>query len=199
MFHCLEAQAKTSSTDEPVAVVVPAQVETPAADTLSDEDAQPEMVEESAAEDTQEQVADRPLLLAQADTSAATAEREWKFEEGRHYARMVPAQPTVGGADKVVHIGREIGVGEIAFRFAKAGKVETQDSEPFRPQRARNLAGRLDVLRTRKTMRKKRKGARAAADRRPPARRRSHPRWWIIFKRSECRWSKSTGRRRAPR
>ena len=60
--------APEAATDESVAVVVPAQVETPAADTRSDEDAQPEMVEESAAQDIQEQVADRPLLRAQADT-----------------------------------------------------------------------------------------------------------------------------------
>ncbi len=64
-----------------------------------DDDAQPEMVEESAAEDEEEQVEDRPLLLAQADVPATA--QEWKYEEGTHFARMVPTQPTVGGADKI--------------------------------------------------------------------------------------------------
>ncbi len=64
-----------------------------------DDDAQPEMVEESAAEDEEEQAEDRPLLLAQADVPAAA--QEWKYEEGTHFARMVPTQPTVGGADKI--------------------------------------------------------------------------------------------------
>ena len=64
-----------------------------------DDDAQPEMVEESAAEDEEEQAEDRPLLLAQADVPATA--QEWKYEEGTHFARMVPTQPTVGGADKI--------------------------------------------------------------------------------------------------
>jgi thiol:disulfide interchange protein DsbA len=71
----------------------------PAAETQPDEDAQPEMVEESAAEDAEEEAEDRPLILAQADVPAAS--QEWKFEEGTHYTRMVPTQPTVGGADKI--------------------------------------------------------------------------------------------------
>jgi len=62
---------------------------------------QPQMVEESAA--TEEVVAeDQPIVLAQADASEmAAAEREWKFTEGTHYIRLVPTQPTIGGADKV--------------------------------------------------------------------------------------------------
>lgn len=65
----------------------------------SDEEAaQPVMVEESTGE-VDEAEADRPIVLAQADTSAIT--REWKFAEGRHFTRMTPTQPTVGGADKI--------------------------------------------------------------------------------------------------
>ncbi len=64
-----------------------------------DDDAQPEMVEESAAEDEEEQAEDKPLLLAQADVPAAS--QDWKYEEGTHFARMVPTQRTVGGADKI--------------------------------------------------------------------------------------------------
>lgn len=64
---------------------------------VEDDDTQPEMVEESAAEP--EDAGDKPLLLAQVD--APDADREWKFKEGQHYERMVPTQPTVGGADKI--------------------------------------------------------------------------------------------------
>ncbi len=55
-----------------------------------------EVVEESAAE---AEPVDEAIVLAVADTPAAT--REWKFREGEHYVRMVPTQPTVGGADKI--------------------------------------------------------------------------------------------------
>jgi thiol:disulfide interchange protein DsbA len=55
-----------------------------------------EVVEESAAEpDADEQA----ILLAQADVPVAPA--EWKFNEGENYIRLVPTQPTVGGADKI--------------------------------------------------------------------------------------------------
>lgn len=57
-----------------------------------------EVVEESSAE-AAEQSADQPILLAQADT--ATAAKNWKFKEGTNYMRLVPTQPTVGGADKI--------------------------------------------------------------------------------------------------
>jgi thiol:disulfide interchange protein DsbA len=57
-----------------------------------------ELVEESAAE-AEEQTADQPILLATAPS--APAPREWKFKEGANFTRMVPTQPTVGGADKI--------------------------------------------------------------------------------------------------
>ena len=73
------------------------------AESLSDEvtaeDAQPEMVEESAAEEEAVEEEDKPIILAQAEVPQPPA--EWKFTEGTHYQRMVPAQPTVGGADKI--------------------------------------------------------------------------------------------------
>ena len=69
----------------------------PADEPTADADAQPEMVEESAAEE--EPAEDRPIKLAEAEPVQAPA--EWKFTEGTHYARMVPTQPTVGGADKI--------------------------------------------------------------------------------------------------
>ena len=55
-----------------------------------------EVVEESAAEpDAEEQ----SILLAQADVPVAPV--EWQFKDGQHYIRLVPTQPTVGGADKI--------------------------------------------------------------------------------------------------
>jgi len=56
-----------------------------------------EVVEESAADVVEDD--DQPILLARADEPAA--DREWKFKEGQHYTRMVPTQPTFGGAEKI--------------------------------------------------------------------------------------------------
>ena len=55
-----------------------------------------EVVEESAAD---AEPSDEAIKLALAETPAAA--REWKYKEGEHYVRMVPTQPTVGGADKI--------------------------------------------------------------------------------------------------
>jgi thiol:disulfide interchange protein DsbA len=93
-------QESTPSSDETAPAVeqqaVVEVIETvvePEAD-VSDEALQ--VVEESAAEpDSGEQA----ILLAQAVTAAAP--HVWQFEEGKHYTRMVPTQPTVGGADKI--------------------------------------------------------------------------------------------------
>lgn len=60
------------------------------------EEAEATVVEESAAEPEADEQA---IVLAQADTSAVT--HEWQFQEGEHYVRLVPTQPTLGGADKV--------------------------------------------------------------------------------------------------
>ena len=64
-------QSEQSLPPETVAeavTVVPAPEEAPAVEAQADEDDQPEMVEESAAE---EQAEDKPLVLAQADVPAA--------------------------------------------------------------------------------------------------------------------------------
>ena len=76
-------------------------VEMPAAEAVAEvveEDDQPEMVEESAAEEVAVEE-DKPIILAQAEPPAPP--QDWKFTEGQHYQRMVPTQPTVGGADKI--------------------------------------------------------------------------------------------------
>ncbi len=99
--------AGCGGTDEPVAgqpAVAPATEEAVAesqasVDEVDAEDEQPEMVEESAAAEADTQAADQPIILAQAEAPAAP--QEWEFTEGTHYIRMVPTQPTVGGADKV--------------------------------------------------------------------------------------------------
>ncbi len=57
-----------------------------------------EVVEESAA--VEEDSVDEPIVLAVAESTPAPV-REWQYKEGRDYSRMVPTQPTVGGADKV--------------------------------------------------------------------------------------------------
>jgi thiol:disulfide interchange protein DsbA len=54
------------------------------------------VVEESAAEPEEDE---QPIILAQADTDAAALNLQ--FKEGQHYTRMVPSQPTMGGADKI--------------------------------------------------------------------------------------------------
>ncbi len=55
------------------------------------------IVEESAAEPEGDE---QPIMLARADTTDTPAQN-WKFREGQHYIRMVPSQPTMGGADKI--------------------------------------------------------------------------------------------------
>lgn len=55
-----------------------------------------EVVEESAAESAPK---DEAIVLARADDISAP--RDWKFKEGQHFNRLVPTQPTVGGADKI--------------------------------------------------------------------------------------------------
>ncbi len=98
MQQSREAQLPETVADE-VKVVETPEI-TPDADSQPGQDDQPpEMVQESAAEDVAEETEDRPLILAQADIPAAS--QQWKFEEGTHFTRMVPTQPTVGGADKV--------------------------------------------------------------------------------------------------
>jgi protein dithiol oxidoreductase (disulfide-forming) len=62
------------------------------------EEAQPELVEESAAVPEESLSESQSIMLAQ-DNSALAA--DWKFTEGRHFQRLVPTQPTVGGADKI--------------------------------------------------------------------------------------------------
>ena len=65
----------------------------------SDEQNRPQVVEESVGEPDEADDQEKPIILAQADTNAPV--RDWQFKEGEHYFRMVPTQPTLGGADKI--------------------------------------------------------------------------------------------------
>jgi thiol:disulfide interchange protein DsbA len=64
---------------------------------VAEEDDTQVVVEESAAEPEGDE---QPIMLARADTTDTPAQN-WKFREGQHYIRMVPSQPTMGGADKI--------------------------------------------------------------------------------------------------
>jgi hypothetical protein len=105
LVFCLAIAACSGDEPEPAAsdstageeeVVIEETEQARPEETAIDEPA--ELVEESAAEVTEE-TSDEPLLLAQADT--APVSQDWQFTENQHYFRMVPTQPTVGGADKV--------------------------------------------------------------------------------------------------
>jgi thiol:disulfide interchange protein DsbA len=93
---CGKEEPAESEVDEPVAVEEPAVEEMQSDEPADTGDDVMEVVEESASEPEPEE---QEIVLAQADVPAAPA--EWKFKEGQHYARLVPAQPTMGGPDKV--------------------------------------------------------------------------------------------------
>ena len=83
---------ETAAVEEAVAETADEVAENPATETES-----VEVVEESAAVAEPD---DEAIVLARADDDAAAA-RQWQFKEGQHYTRMIPTQPTVGGADKI--------------------------------------------------------------------------------------------------
>ena len=61
-----------------------------------EEEVKPELVEESAAEVVEEA---ESIKLPAPEPKPAI--REWKYQEGTHFSRLVPTQPTVGGSDKI--------------------------------------------------------------------------------------------------
>ena len=81
-----EAPVEETSVEEPSETVV---------EEAADEEI--EVVEESAA--VVEEPGDVAIVLAQADVPAQTP--NYRYEEGRHFTRLVPTQPTFGGADKI--------------------------------------------------------------------------------------------------
>jgi thiol:disulfide interchange protein DsbA len=93
---CGQEEPAQPAVEEPVAAVEETVVEDAVEATEAVEETEATVVEESAAEPEADEQA---IVLAQADVPAVT--REWQFEEGKHYARLVPTQPTLGGADKI--------------------------------------------------------------------------------------------------
>lgn len=84
-----EEPVAASTTEESTATVA----EEASEDTAEDDVL--EVVEESAADAEPEEDV---ILLAQADSAAPT---DWQYKENQHFVRLVPTQPTVGGADKI--------------------------------------------------------------------------------------------------
>ncbi len=80
---------------EEAAAPVAEVVETPAV-AEPEEGAVLEVAEESASDAEPEEQA---IMLAQADTPAQP--QNWQYKENQHFVRLVPTQPTVGGADKI--------------------------------------------------------------------------------------------------
>ena len=74
--------------------------ETPVAleQTLTD-DERPQAVEESGGEPDPAETKDKPIVLAQAQTPVPG--QAWEYKAGKDYHRLVPTQPTLGGADKI--------------------------------------------------------------------------------------------------
>ena len=96
---CSKEQTSPTPDEDAAAVAEEAPASEPTEDPGSTEQAASEtleVVEESAAE---AEPVDESIVLAVAESPAAT--REWQFKEGEHYVRMVPTQPTVGGSDKI--------------------------------------------------------------------------------------------------
>ena len=94
---CGQEEPATPAVEEQPAVEVEA-VETVSDEVAADEVVEEvlEVVEESAAEP---EAGEQAILLARADTKPA--QQEWQFTEGQHYHRLVPTQPKIGGADKI--------------------------------------------------------------------------------------------------
>jgi thiol:disulfide interchange protein DsbA len=88
---------------QPAVEATPAEEATAEEPLVADEEAVAEeddtqvVVEESAAEPEDDE---QPIMLARADSTDVPAQN-WQFKEGQHYIRMVPSQPTMGGADKI--------------------------------------------------------------------------------------------------
>jgi thiol:disulfide interchange protein DsbA len=96
LVACSKEEPAQPVTEEPAVADEPiAEEPAPAADTAETQ-TEATVVEESAAEPEE---GEQAILLAQAETTAAA--QDWQFSEGRHYKRLMPAQPTLGGADKV--------------------------------------------------------------------------------------------------
>ena len=91
-----EPAAADAETQQPADEAISAPVATEEAGT---DDERPQAVEESGGEPDAADTEDKPIILAQATSPAS--DQDWQFSEGEHFHRLVPTQPTLGGADKV--------------------------------------------------------------------------------------------------
>ncbi len=131
---CGQKEAPEPQAEAPETVAEPSAepvVPEPAAE--PEEETAPLLVEESAGEDDEEQATEQPIILAQAKTPAAS---DWQFREGQHFTRMVPSQPTVGGADKI----------EVA-EFFWYGCNHCFDFEPYINRWAENVPANVRFVR----------------------------------------------------
>ncbi len=131
---CGQKEAPETQAEAPETVAEPSAepvVPEPAAE--PEEETAPVLVEESAGEDDEEQATEQPIILAQAKTPAAS---DWQFREGQHFTRMVPSQPTVGGADKI----------EVA-EFFWYGCNHCFDFEPYINRWAENVPANVRFVR----------------------------------------------------
>lgn len=128
--------------DEPVAVEetpppsleaeAPVEAEAPAP--AEDEDTVQSVVEESAAEPEPEEKA---IVLAEAkDGGSKPMQQNFKYEEGTHFTRFVPTQPTIGGPDKV----------EVA-EFFWLGCPHCYSLEPFVDRWAESMPANVRLVR----------------------------------------------------
>ncbi len=95
LVACGNEETAQTAVEEPVVVEEPLVEQSDEEQDVIEEEVL-EVVEESAAEPAPDEQA---IMLAQADTTVAPP--DWQFKEGTDYARLVPTQPTVGGADKI--------------------------------------------------------------------------------------------------
>ena len=91
-----EPAAADAETQQPADDAISAPVATEEAGTG---DERPQAVEESGGEPDAADTEDKPIILAQATSPAS--DQDWQFSEGEHFHRLVPTQPTLGGADKI--------------------------------------------------------------------------------------------------
>lgn len=92
-----EPAAVTDDAADEVAELAEEATDTVAETTDAVADETLEVVEESAAETATDD--DEEIVLARAEAPAANV--TYQFKEGQHYQRLVPTQPTTGGADKI--------------------------------------------------------------------------------------------------
>ncbi len=90
------AEPADAETQQPTDDAISAPVATDEAETG---DERPQAVEESGGEPDAADTEDKPIILAQATSPAP--DQDWQFSEGEHFHRLVPTQPTLGGADKI--------------------------------------------------------------------------------------------------